>query len=123
MSLLSGVPTPHCLLARSIIDSIGSVSRVYRNRRALVIQWILSLRPEWAFPKIEFYATNEQAPRSSGSPIHFSVAFTAAAVYYATSRLPLQAIEKNLRPLRGNRGGLQIVAQLPNLRQQSLQSL
>ena len=30
MSLLSGVPTPHCLLARSIIDSIGSVSRVYR---------------------------------------------------------------------------------------------
>jgi hypothetical protein len=28
MSLLSGVPTPHCLLARSIIDSIGSVSEL-----------------------------------------------------------------------------------------------
>jgi len=37
--------------------------------------------------------------------------------------LALQAIEKNLCSLRGNRGGLQIVAQLPDLRQKCLQSL
>jgi hypothetical protein len=37
--------------------------------------------------------------------------------------LALQTVEKNLGSLRGNRGRLQIMVQLPNLRQQSLQRL
>jgi hypothetical protein len=37
--------------------------------------------------------------------------------------LALQAVEKNLRSLRSNRCGLQIVVQLSNLPEQSLQSL
>jgi len=36
--------------------------------------------------------------------------------------LALQAVEKNLRSLRSNRCCLQIVVQLPNLREQGLQS-